>query len=113
MVVIEKTSTLAVGGQRLELLTRGAFWLAMVIVCARVGMQETLRDPMAVGPGSLAAPRGAGAGTALFLDLLCFVPAFLILLRRVMDATYVLRWGWSHVMMGLLAVWAMASRFWA
>src|SRR5258707_352838 len=85
----------------------------MVVVCARVGMTETLRDPLPVGPGSLAAPRSPGPATSLFLDLVCCVPAFLILLRRVMDSTYVLRWGWSHVVMGVLAVWAMASRFWA
>src|SRR3954465_11598341 len=65
------------------------------------------------GGGSLAAPRAAGPATSLFLDLMCCVPAMLILLRRVMDASYVLRWGWSHVVMGLLAVWAMASRLWA
>src|SRR3954470_24513216 len=113
MPAIEKTSTQTGGGPRLELLTRGAFWLGMVIVCARVGMSETIRDPLPGGPGSIGAPRGGGAWSSLFLDLLCCVPAILILLRRVMDSTYVLRWGWSHVVMGMLAVWAMASRLWA
>jgi O-antigen ligase len=97
----------------MELLTRGAFYLAMVLVCARVAMLETIRDPMLVGPGSVAAPRGVGPASSLFLDLMCCVPALLILLRRVMDSTYVLRWGWSHVVMGVLGLWAMASRFWA
>ena len=87
---------------RIELLTRGAFYLAMIVVAARVGMLETIRDPLPVGPGSLAAPRGAGPATSLFLDLLCCVPALLILLRRVMDSTYVLRWGWTHVVMAAL-----------
>ena len=98
---------------RLELLTRVAFYLALVVVAARVGMQETLRDPLPIGPGSLAAPKAAGPATSLFFDLLCCVPALLILLRRVMDSTYVLRWGWSHLLMGALGIWGVASRFWA
>jgi hypothetical protein len=98
---------------RFDLITRVAFYLALVIVAARVGMQETLRDPLPVGPGSLAAPKVAGPATSLFLDLLCCVPALLILLRRVIDSTYILRWGWSHVLMGALAAWAIFSRFWA
>jgi hypothetical protein len=61
----------------MELLTRVAFFLAMVIVCARVGMGEALRDLMPVGPGTVAAPKGAGPATSLFLDLLCCVPAML------------------------------------
>src|SRR3982750_4345126 len=86
--------------ERVELLTRVAFFLGMVIVCARVGMGEALRDLMPVGPGTVAAPKGAGPATSLFLDLLCCLPAMLILLRRVMDSTYVLRWTWSFVIMG-------------
>src|SRR5436190_7034164 len=97
----------------MELLTRVAFFLGMVIVCARVGMGESLRDLMPVGPGTVGAPKGAGPASSLFLDLLCCVPAMLILLRRVMDETYVLRWTWSFVIMGVLGAWAMASRFWA
>jgi len=98
---------------RLELLTRVAFYLALVVVASRVGMQEALRDPLPIGPGSIGAPKTAGPATSLFLDLFCCVPAILILLRRVMDSTYVLRWGWSHVLMGALAVWTIASRAWA
>src|SRR5438477_6697869 len=97
----------------MELLTRVAFFLAMVIVCARVGMGEALRDLMPVGPGTVAAPKGAGPATSLFLDLMCCLPAMLILLRRVMDETYVLRWTWSFVIMGALGAWSMASRWWA
>jgi O-antigen ligase len=98
---------------RVELLTRVAFWLALVIVCARAAMSEVIRDPMTVGPGTIAAPRAVGPAGSLFLDLLSCVPTFLILVRRVMDPTYVLRWSWSHVLMSLLAVWAVASRWWA
>ncbi len=95
------------------MLTRGAFWLALVIVFARAAMSESVRDPMPVGPGTVAAPRGVGPAGSLFFDLLSCVPAFLILTRRVIDPTYVLRWTWSFVIVGALGAWAVASRFWA
>ncbi len=60
-----------------------------------------------------AAPRTAGPGTSLALDLLCAIPAILVLIRRVIDPTYVIRWSWSLVAMGALALWMLLSVMWA
>ncbi len=76
-------------------------------------MTESLRDGMnAVFKGS-DVPRTISAGGILFLDALCTLPAILVLLRRVMDPTYVIRWTWSHVLIGLLAIWSVCSIVWS
>jgi tetratricopeptide (TPR) repeat protein len=94
-------------------LTQLAFVLAAAVAYARATMLETLRDAFDVAPGSEAIPGGPGAGTSLWLDLLCCVPALLVLLRRVLDRQYVLRWGWNHLVIGAFAVWALATAPWA
>jgi O-antigen ligase len=47
------------------------------------------------------------------LDLLCCLPALLVLTRRLIDSNYNLRFGWSHVMFAGFALWAVASAAWA
>lgn len=90
-----------------------AFYLLIALVCARAALTETIHDPLEVQPGATIAPRFPGPATSLFLDLLCCVPAILVLLRRVLDSHYIIRWNWSHVLMAGLAVWMAISVSWA
>src|SRR5688500_4330811 len=94
-------------------LTRLAFLLAVAVVVARAMMSEAIRDIGVPQPGFEAAPRIAGPATSLFLDLLLCLPALLVLLRRVLDNQYILRFAWSHAIMGGLALWAVASIAWS
>lgn len=97
-----------------QLLTQVAFVLALALVIARMTMQEFVREPFEqVMPGTPAVPRGAGATTGLVLDLLCFLPALMVMARRALDRSYTLRWTWSHLPIGLLGLWALLSTFWA
>jgi O-antigen ligase/tetratricopeptide (TPR) repeat protein len=104
-----------VGGDvpRGQWLTRCAFVLAVGLVVARVTMLETLRDPFAVTLGAQPIPRGAGAAAGVVMDALAWLPALLVLLRRVIDPTYRLRPAWSQLWLALLAAWGMASFFWS
>src|SRR5215217_1355145 len=94
-------------------LTRAAFVLSAALVLARATMLETLRNPLDVFPGSESIPRGPGAGTGPVLDLLACLPALLVLARRAVDPAYSVRFAWSFVPMGLLALWTAASVAWA
>jgi hypothetical protein len=93
--------------------TQAAFLLAVSLVLARAMMLEQVRDAFAVVPGSQPYPRAPGPATGLILDLLCAVPALLILARRLVDSTYIIRWGWTHVLTGLLGAWVALSTIWA
>lgn len=95
------------------MLTQTAFGLALALVACRCMLLETIRDPFEINVGGIAIPRGAGADTSLVLDLLCCIPAMLVLLRRCLDKTYTIRWGWSLVLIAPLAVWMAASVGWA
>jgi len=90
-----------------------SFVLALALVAARSLMMEILRDPFQVLPGSAVAPRGAGAGASLFLDLAMCLPALIILARRVFDRTFTLALPWSFITLSLLALWAMLSTGWS
>ena len=96
-----------------ERLTQVAFVLALAIVFARGTMLETVRDPFDIEFGADAVPRGPGPAASLMLDLLCCVPALLVLTRRLIDAKYTLRFGWSHVAFAALSAWTVASAAWA
>jgi O-antigen ligase len=93
-------------------LDRLALLIALAIVIARCTMPEAIRDPMTILPGSEAAPRGSGAVPGLVLSLLSFVPAMLVLLRRLIDRSPLCR---SWAIWGLIALgfWALASSLWA
>ena len=94
-------------------LTHWAFLLAVILVCTRAMMSETLREPFEPMPGAVVAPHSPGPATSLLLDLLCCIPAMLVLLRRLLDGTYVIRAAPSHAIMGAVAMWMAASVFWA
>lgn len=94
-------------------LTQLAFLLTLVLVIARMGMEEILRGAWLPVPGSTPVPAMPGPATSIGLDLLCCVPALLVLARRVFDANFQLRFAWSFVPMFLLAIWTMLSVLWA
>ena len=91
------------------ILTQIAFYLLLALVAARAMLQEYIRDPL-LSPDL---PRGAGASVMVWLNLLCCVPALLVLARRAIDKHYVLRLDWSHALLGMLAIWTGASVMWA
>jgi O-antigen ligase len=94
-------------------LTQLAFGLAVALVAARCMLLETIRDPFEISPGSTPIPRGAGADTSIILNLLCCLPAILVLVRRCLDKTYTLRWSWSLFFLLPLVGWMGASIHWA
>ncbi len=62
--------------------TQAAFVVLLAIVVARATMSEFARDPFEVSPGQPYAPMGAGAGSMVVINLLCWLPGLLVLLRR-------------------------------
>jgi O-antigen ligase len=90
-----------------------ALGLGLALVLARGTMQEFLRDPFEVTPGSEPVPRAAGPATSIGLDLLCCVPALLVLLRRAIDGGFQLRRARSFVPLALLSAWMLLSTAWA
>src|SRR5205085_9551746 len=79
-------------------LTQAAFVLTLVLIIARVLMCESVREGFDVSR-NLEAPVGPGPTTTLVLDAFCCLPALLVLLRRVVDREYVIRWAWSQVLL--------------
>ncbi len=94
-------------------LTQLALILALAVVFARGTMLESVRDAMDIDFGADAIPRGVGPGASLVLDLICCLPALLVLVRRVVDPSFALRFAWSHVAFLALALCAAASSVWA
>jgi hypothetical protein len=72
-----------------------------------------LRDPQNIVPNGSPIVRGPGPATGLILDLLCWIPAALALVRRLIDPQYAIRLARSFVPLGLLGIWAVASTFWS
>jgi O-antigen ligase len=106
-------SVTAARSQGWQWLTQAAFFLSLVLVIARMAMQEVIRNGSLPTPGGGAAPAVPGPATSLGLDLLCILPALLVLTRRVLEGDYVLRLSWSHLAMGLLALWTLLSIAWS
>ncbi len=96
-----------------SLLTRFAFLLAVALVVGRMMMSETLRAPGDPFPGQDRAPLSPGPATGLILDLLAWVPALLVLARRLFDRTFTLRWSWACIPALLLGLWAIISVAWS
>ncbi len=99
--------------RRLAWVTNTALFMSVALVLARGMMQEMLRDPFQVEMNSQPVPRGPGAATGVVLDLLCCVPALLVLLRAAIDRSFVLRRSLAHVFVLLLGAWAVISTVWA
>jgi tetratricopeptide (TPR) repeat protein len=94
-------------------LTQVAFVLALAAVYARGTMLETVRDAFDITFGADAIPRGPGPAASLVLDLICCIPALLVLVRRVVDRSFTLCFTWSHAAFFAVALWATASNLWA
>ena len=95
---------------RARWISRVAFAIAAAIVLARCLMLEIPRDPNVGAPD---APGGPGAGVSVTLDWLCLVPVGLLLARRLLDATFTLRFTIAHAFAVALAIWTFASVGWA
>lgn len=96
----------------MDVLTKTALVLAMVLVAVRLTTLEVVRETMADLPGELAVS-GPGPATTLTLDLLCWLPTLLVLVRRAIDRRYTLRLHISHLLMVLLSLWVIVSCFFA
>jgi O-antigen ligase len=95
------------------MLTQIGFGLGLALVAGRCMVLETVRDPFDIRVGALPSVLGAGADTSIVLDLLCCVPAILVLARRCVDKTYTIRWSWSLLLIVPLAAWMALSAKWA
>jgi hypothetical protein len=106
-------ATIAANAPWQRRLTQLAFLLTLVLVIVRMSMEEILRGAWLAVPGSTPVPAMPGPATSIGLDLLCCVPALLVLGRSALDQTFRLRFAWSFVPMFGLAIWTLASVFWA
>lgn len=97
----------------LPALTSVAFYLAVALVLARASMSEWLREPFEPHPGGEPAPRTGMPNLSVWLDLVCWLPALLVLIRRCSDKTYVLRFTPAHGLMLALAGLAAISTAWS
>jgi hypothetical protein len=93
-------------GASFSWLTAIAFVLMLCVVAARAMMLEADHDLSST-------VRGAGATSALILDLLCALVALVPVARRVLEKGYRLRLNWSHAAIGLIALWMGLSVIWA
>jgi len=93
-------------------LTKIALILALVLVAVRITSLEVVREVMDFSADSISLA-GPGPTTTLVLDLLCWVPTLLVLVRRAFDRRYTLRLHVSHLLAVLLGAWVIASCFWA
>lgn len=93
-------------------LTQLAFVLVLALVATRATMLELVRDPFEVSPGQAYTPLGPGPGATLVLNILCWIPAILVLLRRLIDPEYRLGSTWAALLWAALGVLAMASAAW-
>ncbi len=96
----------------MDLLTRIALIVALVLVAVRMTTLEVIREAFDFAPQSVSVT-GPGPTTTLVLDLLCWLPTLLILVRRAIDRRYTLRLHVSHLLMVLLAAWVAISCWWA
>ena len=76
-------------------------------------MLETLHEPLSSLQSTTPAPRGCGPAGSVVLDLLCCVPALLVLFRRAVDKTYIIRLTIAEALLGLFSLWALLSPLWA
>ena len=99
--------------EKLKWLTQIAFALTLALVICRVLMSDTIRSAIDPLEGATASPLPPGPGTGLALDLLCCLPALLVLARSAFDTSCTLRRSWLFWPMLMLGAWALLSFFWA
>lgn len=96
-----------------EWVTRLGLLLTLALVMCRALMSDSIREPVPPTPHSQAVPLAPGPATGLALDLLCCLPALLVLTRRAFDRNFRLIHSWGFVPMLLLGVMAIASVRWS
>mgnify|MGYP000055982870 FL=1 len=94
-------------------LTALALVLGLAVMAARAMAMEFLRDPLDVVPGMMDGPRGPGPAATLAMNLLCAAPALMVLARRLLDRSYVVRFAWSHGLLLALAAWGLLAVAWS
>jgi hypothetical protein len=100
---------------------RGWQWLTdagLVLAMGAAGARMLMNEPLKQGltnplPGMSGSPLGPGPATGLVLDLICWLPAIAVLLRRVTDPNYTLRRTGAMAVMGALGLWAVVSMAWS
>ncbi len=97
----------------LPTLTSGAFVIALAVTIARAITSDFIRNPFDAVPGGDATPHNGFPDTTIWLDLLAMLPAVLVLLRRGLDRTYILRFSAGHACIFGFAVLAFISTLWA
>lgn len=100
-------------GTLLPWLTSVGFAVAVAVVLARATISESLRNPFEPSPGGDAGAVTGLPNVSVWLDLLCWTPALLVLFRRCFDRTYVLRFTPAHGLVLAMAVLAAASTAWS
>jgi hypothetical protein len=90
-------------------LCRIAFVLAVALVGTRVLIAEAPRDAIS-SPDAPAAP---GAAAGVILDWLGLVPALLVMIRRLSDPGFRLKWSSAHAIVIALGLLASASTLWS
>ena len=93
-------------------ITLVAFVLMLALVAARCTFSEWAGEVSTVANTGVDTG-GPGVTTTIVLNGLCLLPALLVLVRRAIDAQYVLRWQPAHVAMFGLVGWITASAIWA
>jgi hypothetical protein len=97
----------------LPALTSIAFAIALAVTIARATTGDFLRNPFDAVPGGEAQPHTSLPNSTIWLDLLAMLPAVLVLLRRGLDRTYVLRFTAAHACIFAFALMAFASALWS
>jgi hypothetical protein len=87
--------------------------LALATVLARATMLESVTAADRALPQAGAGARDAGSATGLILDLLCCLPALVVMLRRAIDPAHVSKPSLACRLSALLGGWVTVSVFWA
>ncbi|HEX4795836.1 MAG TPA: hypothetical protein VH370_18760 [Humisphaera sp.] len=89
------------------------FIVSLALVACRALMGDSIRAVLDPLEGSIPTPSAPGPGTSIALDLLCCLPALILLCRAVLDRTFLLTRSWLYWPMLALGGWAVLSVLWA
>src|SRR5438128_1486596 len=90
-----------------------AFIVSLALVLCRALMGDSIRAVLDPLEGSIATPSAPGPGTSIALDLLCCLPALILLCRAALDRTFTLNRSLLYWPMLALGGWAVLSVWWA
>ncbi len=92
-----------------RILTRCALAVALILAAVRATMLEGARE----APLQPLDPVPPGAASTLILDLLCCIPAALVLMRRFIDSSFKLHGSWVFGIWSIFASLALLSSVWS